>query len=315
MSNPISSLFTWIKANKLSAFLLALIAYSLYSQYQAIKPFANQANFIDSNSSGGMMTSQSVVAGSPMMAKSLSLPITGGGFGGGAPDVAPADRLVSRSTYLSIKVLNVSESLAQIEAMAVKLGGFMVDSNLSSLDAGADGSISVRVPSEKRDVALATMRQTGIRVVSENVQGTDITQEYQDTTEQLRILNLTKTKFEALLNKAEKVSDMLDVQQELSNLQRQIDSHKGQQEYLANSAKYTLITAFLSTDELALPYSSPSQAWRPSVIFKEAVRGFMTNVRGLGNNLIWIGVYTPFWLPVLLAYLWWTKRQKTQVGV
>lgn len=307
MSNPLTPLLAWVKANKLSSFLLAVVVFGFFNLNQSARTFSTQTNSGFSRTSSNIMMDS---APAPMMAKNFSLPIAGGGSG--APDVAPADRLVSRTTSLSIKVTNVSESLAQIEAMAVKLGGFMVDTNVSSLDAGADGSISIRVPSEKRDAALVTLRQTGVRVVSENVQGTDITDQFQDITEQLRILNLTKTKFETLLNKAEKVSDMLEVQRELSSLQSQIDSYKGQQEYLSNSAKFTLITAYLSTDELALPYSSPSQAWRPAVIFKEAVRGLMSDLRGLGNNLIWLGVYTPFWLPVLLGYIWWAKRQKSR---
>jgi len=315
MSNPLSSLFAWVKANKLSAFLLAVVVFGFFNLNQTNSGYTSQRNSLGSSRAGVMMDSVSSSPTSPMMAKNISLPITGGGYGGGAPEVAPEDRLVSRTTSLSIKVTNVSESLAKVEAMAVELGGFMVNTNVSSIDEGADGSISIRVPSEKRDAALAFLRQTGVRVVSESVQGTDITEQFQDTTEQLRILNLTKSKFESLLNQAEKISDMLEVQRELTSLQSQIDMYKGQQEYLANSAKYTLITAFLSTDELALPYASPSQAWRPGVVFKEAIRGLLVNLRGLGDSLIWIGVYAPLWLPVLLGYIWWTKRQKSQAGV
>lgn len=311
MSNPFSSLIAWVKANKLSAFLLTIVVFGLFNLNQSTRTVSRQTTngYMGEARSEVMMDSLAA----PMAAKSIRLPFTGGGDG--APDVPAADRLVSRTTSLSIKVKDVSESLRQIEALAVQLGGFMVNTSNSSVDEGADGSISIRVPSEKRADALAELRQTGVRVVSESVQGTDITDQYQDITEQLRILNLTKTKFESLLNKAEKISDMLEVQRELTNLQSQIDMYKGQQDYLASSAKYTLITAYLSTDELALPYTSPGQAWRPGVVFKEAIRSLMIDARGLGNGLIWLGVYTPLWLPVLLGYLWWVKRQKTRAGV
>jgi hypothetical protein len=90
------------------------------------------------------------------------------------------------------------------------------------------------------------------------------------------------------------VSDMLNVQRELLNVQQQIDAIKGQQAYLEGSAKLTRISVYLSTDELALPYA-PDDSWRPSVVLKEAIRSLILNVRGILNALIWIAVFFPFW--------------------
>jgi hypothetical protein len=311
MPNPFTAILTWIKTHKLTAFLLALVIYLCYRMSTPV-PFAlqNRDNFAVTR--GEMMMDAGVAnsAPAPMMAKSAVMPVTGGGLGGVMQDYG-ADRMVTQSTYFSIKVKNVAESIKQIEQLANEVGGFFVNSSLSSLDQGSDGSIAIRVPSEKREDTLTALRGIGVRVVSESVQGTDITDQYQDITEQLRILTTTKTKFESLLNKAETVGEMLEAQRELLSMQQQIDSLKGQQDFLQKSADTTLITAYLSTDELALPYSAPSQAWRPGVVFKEAVRSLLTSFRSLGNGLIWIGVYAPIWIPVVGGYIWWAKKQKT----
>ncbi|HCC84125.1 MAG TPA: hypothetical protein DEP87_00340 [Candidatus Pacebacteria bacterium] len=311
MSNPLSPLFTWIKANKLSAFLLAVAAFLILRVYAgSVTPMPYRNFDSDTSYRGGVMMDSNVeVASAPMMAKTGVLPIVGGGNANTVAEIAPSDQMIARTTYLSLKVQDVPEVIRQSEVLATQLGGFFVNSSVSAADEDASGSITLRVPSVKRDEALTQLRQLGVRVISESIQGTDITDEFQDVTEELRILTSTKTRFESLLNKAETIADMLDAQRELLNLQRQIDSLKGQQEYLKKSAEFTLITAYLSTDELALPYSTPGQTWRPGVVFKEAVRSFLVNLRGLGNTAIWIGVYTPIWLPILGGYIWWNKKR------
>lgn len=227
------------------------------------------------------------------------------------PEAAPvesSDRLVIRNTNLSLKVNDVRKAIDGISAIAQGLGGFMVDSSLDIPEGGATGNISVRIPSDKLDQGLVSIRALGVKVVSENVVGTDVTSEYVDIEARLSTLLKTKAKFEQIMESAVRIEDLLNVQRELINLQSQIDSLRGQQKYLTQTSKLSLVTVYLATDELALPFA-PEQPWRPSVIFKQAVRSLVGSARGLGTALIWIVVYAPVWLPVLLL-VWWLKRRK-----
>jgi hypothetical protein len=113
------------------------------------------------------------------------------------------------------------------------------------------------------------------------------------------------------LEKAEKVQDILQVQRELINLHQQIDNLKGKQKYLQSNAQMAKVTVYLSTDELALPYS-PTHPWRPKVIFKQAVRSLIGTVRLAGTAFIWVGVYSIIWLPLLLVA--WLIKRRTSGG-
>jgi hypothetical protein len=307
MTNPLSSSVSWVKANKLSAFLLAALAFLLLrSLGDSPVMYATRSSSMER---GGVMMDYAA-APAPMRAKSMGSAVDSLiGRPQNAGISTSQERMITKDTSLSIKTTDVADSIRKTEALATQLGGFFVNSSVSAIDEGADGSISIRIPSVRRDEALTALREFGVRVVSESVHGSDITDQYQDVTEQLRILTSTKSRFESLLNRAESIADMLEAQRELMNLQSQIDSLKGQQDYLAKSTEYSLISVFYSTDELALPYTSPSTAWRPGVVFKEAVRSLLDDVRALGNGLIWVGVYAPLWVPAILGYLWWQKRQ------
>ncbi len=226
-------------------------------------------------------------------------------------EYAPTDtsnRLVIKDTSLSLQVKNVPEAIAQIESTAKSLGGYLVNSNLSKPDSIASGNITVRIPEEKRNEALDVYRKLSVKVVSENISGNDVTDQYVDLDARLAVLNKTKAKFEDILDRATAVSDLLNVQQQLVSLQSQIDSIRGQQKYLEQSSKLSLVSIYLSTDDLALPYA-PSNEWRPAVVFKEAVRSLVGSFRNLGSMLIWVFVYSPIIIPILVV-VWYIKRSK-----
>jgi len=230
--------------------------------------------------------------------------------------IAPTDqqdRLVITDTSLSLVVKNVKDVLGKIQELAKQQSGFLIDSNLSKPEEGGTGTISIRVPTEKINETLEALRGLSVKVVSEHVSGSDVTDQYVDLDARLAVLQQTKTKFEEILTKATEVEEMLQVQQQLISLQDQIDAIKGQQQYLEKSAALSRITIYLSTDELALPYS-PDNAWRPGVVFKQAVRSLAGFLRDLGSLLIWVGVFAVIWVPVLVAILLGKRLRRRVTG-
>jgi len=247
------------------------------------------------------------------------LPMTGGGIVADSVvsdkmlirrEVAPSEstnRLVIQDTSLSLQVDNVESKIKEIESKTTEMGGFLINSNLSKPNGVESGTISVRIPEGKRDEAMELFKVMAVKVVSENVSGTDVTDQYTDLQAQLEVLQKTKVKFEEILDKAYTVNDLMNVQQQLISLQQQINSVKGQQKYFEQSAKLSKITIYLSTDDLALPYA-PTNEWRPAVVFKEAVRSLINNIRGLGNILIWVVVFSPLWILAIFVIRFAKKK-------
>ncbi len=286
----------WLKRNKLTVILLAAVAY-LVLRDQVVLPLGG------GRMGGGVASFD--------MAQSV-LPKAGGGeIFQESPPTSGTDRMVITETTMSVVVKDVSEAIKAVQQKAESLGGYMVNSHLSKPEEAASGTITVRVPEEKLTEALEAFRRVGLRVVDENVSGRDVTDQYVDLEARLATLNKTKAKFEEILDRATQIQDLLNVQRELINLQSQIDSIKGQQQYLSQSAKLAKVTVYLSTDEFSLPYS-PAQSWRPNVIFKLAVRSLVGTLRGTGTALIWLGVYAVVWAPILVVIWILKKRKKTE---
>ncbi len=239
---------------------------------------------------------------SPSLMKSNST----GGYGYQPAPTEGLDRMVIENTNMSILVKDVAEALSGIEKQTVTAGGYMVNKSISKPEGAANGSISVRVPVEKREAAMEGFRALGVKVVSENVTGHDVTDQYVDIEARIASLNKTKAKIEGLQEQATRVTDLMEIQRQLTNIEQQIDSYKGSQKYLEQTAKLTLISINLSTDELALPYA-PDKAWRPVVVFKSAVRSLVGTLREFGSLIIWLVVYAPVWGAIIGAVLLFKK--------
>lgn len=295
---------SWIKSHKLICLLFVIIFYLLTKDSLFISrssPVSRSYTGADTVSLGAMKNSSLPVSqeSSGMMNEAASAPVAN-----------VKDRLVIKDSYLSLQVSKVVDVQKKIIQKAEEIGGYMVNSSVTNPSDVASATVIVRIPAKQLDSALEYYRSLSIKVVSENLQGQDVTDQYVDLETQLATYEKTKAKFEEIFDKATVIQDILEIQREIINVQASIDSIKGQQDYLVKNAAMAKITVYLSTDELALPYA-PSGVWRPEVIFKQAVRSLAGVFLGLGTLLIWIAVFGVLWVPALLIFLYIRKRKKT----
>lgn len=300
------SLFSWIKQHKLTVFLLIVII------FLAVKPAIPRPLTTLRQASYGVvsdMTAPVGIGGFTGMTKSVeSVPV---------PNEAPpqtdvSSRLVIQNSYLSLLVKNVMDVKDKIISYAQSAGGYMVNSSVSNPQDAPTATVTIRVEADKLKETLTYLHSLSVKVVSENLEGYDVTDQYVDVDKRIALLEKTIVKFQSILDQAQEISDITNLNQQIINLQSQIDNYKGEQEALKQNAKLAKLTVYLSTDEMALPYA-PSETWRPDVIFKLAVRSIVGNLRAIGTMIIWIVVYGVFWIPVLLIiWLVWKRFNRSK---
>lgn len=299
----IETMIELVKKNKLTTLLLLLVVYLL------VKPnlyyfLGTRKTYLPSSvgiGGGGEMASFETRSSRGI----LPAPIPPAEF----PPTESKDRLVVQESNLSLVVKNVRQAVDKAIEQAQSLGGYMVSSSLSQPEEAPYATLVLRLPSKSLKSALDYFRSMALKVSSENLYGYDVTDEYTDIEARLATLNKTKAKFEEIMARAEKVSEIMEVQRELINLQNQIDSLKGRQQYLEKTAELARVTLHLSTDEYVLPYA-PAKPFRPEVIFKQAVRSLVGTLRWLAKVAIWAGVYSLVIGPVALGVWYFKKRSK-----
>lgn len=219
------------------------------------------------------------------------------------------ERLIIKTGALSVVVKDVPASIKSIIALAEKSGGFVVESNTYKSGNAPYGVVTIRIPSKIFDEGVGDIKALG-EVVSENIQGTDVTEEYVDLDSQLKNLRAAEEQFLAIMKQATKISDILAVQNELTNVRARIEGIEGRMKYLKQSSEMSSLTINLSTDPSVLPVveNENGEKWRPIVVIKDALRSLVELGKELVNGLIWIVIFAPAW-GVALLIIWFIYRK------
>jgi hypothetical protein len=201
------------------------------------------------------------------------------------------DRLVIRNANLTLVVTDPTASVEAITKMAEDMGGYVASLNMYKAAYGTgnltatQGTITVRVPADRLDEALDSIKVGAIEVRSENVSGEDITQQYVDLQGRLRNLEAAEEQLQEIMGSATTTEDVMMVHNQLVQVQAEIESVKGQIQYFEQSARLSAITVELIPDVAAQPIQIAG--WRPQGTAKAAVETLIQTLQFLADAGIW----------------------------
>jgi hypothetical protein len=206
------------------------------------------------------------------------------------------ERLVIRNASLSIVVEDPAISIEEIADLAEGMGGFVVTSNLYETYFGEydsrvlahQGNITIRVPAERLDEALNTIKESAIDVQNEAITGQDVTEEYTDLDSRLRNLQSAEEQLREIMASATKTEDVLRVFQDLRQVREEIEVIQGRMKYLTESARLSSISVDLIPDVATQPLQIGR--WQPQGTAKAAVQALISALRFLADAFIWAGI-------------------------
>jgi uncharacterized protein DUF4349 len=221
----------------------------------------------------------------------------GSGTGNEEPagDPAPVEQRIIKTGEVGIEVDNVAVLLARVRALAVELGGYVGGSQAGTLEESA--SLTLRVPAARFDELLARLHELeDTKIVSEATREQDVTRDIVDLEARIRNLRASEESYRVLLERAEKIDDVLAVQARLDDVRGQIEQLRGQLETISGQADLSTLTVTLIPR--AEPVEAVQASWDPGATWKNAVASLVSLGQGVLDVLIWFVVV---WVPILLA--------------
>jgi hypothetical protein len=184
----------------------------------------------------------------------------------GLPSVPYAqDRMIVKSGEMDLLVVDTDVAIGGVSQLAIDYGGYILSGRSWYQDNFKFAQITIGVPSDQYESALARLRRLSITVLRETSSGQDVTDEYVDLDSRLRNLEVQAERLRAFMGEAQNVQEAITVSQSLSDVENQIEQIKGRMNYLGGRAAVSTITVNIEPERpTATPTMTPTNTPTPT---------------------------------------------------
>ncbi len=213
-----------------------------------------------------------------------------------------ADTYIVRTGSMSIEVPKIDPALDQVRTAILGLGGYVSASDQTNQPDQASASVTYRIPVARWQDALDAITRIAAKVDSAKSNAVEVTGQVLDLGARIDNLRTTEQALQAIMARATKISDVLAVESQLSDVQGQIEQLTTQQAHLKDQAALgTLTVAFSLPPTEAIVQTS--RGWDPGAQLDQASAALLGFGQGLGSLAIWlIVVGVPVAIFVLILF-------------
>jgi hypothetical protein len=162
-------------------------------------------------------------------------------------------------------------------------------------------NLTLRIPNENFD-AFITDVSTGVDYFDrKSVSIDDVTEEYIDVASRIKTKKALEERYLQLLKKANKVSEMLEIERELATIREEIEAKEGRLKYIQNKVS-------MSTINLEFYKTLEHKAGATVSFGTKFVNAIKSGFNGISSFFIWLIEVWPF-IVILVALIYFVKRR------
>jgi hypothetical protein len=224
------------------------------------------------------------------------------------PAIADTSKKIIKTGDISFETKNLYDTRKKIITSLRSLDGYVAEESETNDTYRRGLTLKLRVPSKNFDLLLDSVSGNAEKIDSKNVHTADVTTQFIDIKTSLNNQKLLEKRYQELLKRSNKMSDMLQIENKLTEIRTSIDSTQGTLNYLSRQVAYsTLEVSFYS--QQTPQYTGTTLGDRLSSSLKsgwELIQGLF-----FGIIDIW-----PIVILTSIAYVLvknWRMRRKTRV--
>ena len=231
------------------------------------------------------------------------------------PSVAPPP-MIARSASLAIRVKDVDASRSTLDAILARHGGYSAQLNVTRSENTAHAlQASLRIPATELSSAIGDLKSMG-SVENESQSGEEVTQQHTDLVARLKTARETEERLRGILQqRTGKISDVLEVEQEIARVRSEIESMEAEQKAMEHRVGFASVELQL-TEVYKAPLNSPDDSVGAR-INNAFVAGYHNAKETLLGFLLFFEEYGPallIWLVILSlpALLFWRRYRRVR---
>jgi len=215
----------------------------------------------------------------------------------GEDNGAPRDTaLIVKTGTMTIETDDVGAALLKARADVIRLGGYISGSEQSRNGDSITASVTYRFPSGRWEDVLDAIKDRG-ELKDEKTDSLEVTGQVVDLDARIANLRATERALQAIMQKATRIPDILEVQNQLTGVQGQIEELAAQVAHLRDQAALSTLTVIFQTPPAPV-VKETSKGWSAGVEFDRAVALLLSIGQALATIGIWLAIVV---LPVALG--------------
>jgi len=217
------------------------------------------------------------------------------------------ERKVIKNIYIAIDTENIENAFNEISFNTEALGGYVEYSSIGNKTYGyyektnsneemRYASINIRIPSDELNNMILYVESFG-DVTNKSTNTVDQTDYYYDIDNQIKNLEAREDRLRDLMNEAKDISDIIEVERELTRVRNEIDALTRNLAYIDKSVDYSFLNVQLR--EIIDIESKINPVERN--VFDEAKKGIIKNINRLINFIQSAFIFIISYLPMIVV--------------
>jgi hypothetical protein len=219
----------------------------------------------------------------------------GAGNQGGAPNAARDEAKIVRTGTMSLQVTDLEGAVARGRDAIRAAGGYVSASRQANDGERSVAVITYRIPSDRWDESLDAIRKLASKVIDEETGSVEVTNQLIDLEARIANLRASEKALQAIFEKATKIPDILEVQNQLTTIRGQIEQLDAQRAHLSDQASYGTMQVTYGLEVHAV--TEAAKGWNAGDEVDRATASLVDVLQALTSAGIWFAIV---WLPILL---------------
>lgn len=152
------------------------------------------------------------------------------------------EQKIIKEGNLRFETSDLAATYSQIQKNVIESGATIQNDTEGKDYESVFRKLIIRVPSHNFDVFIKSISKGVVYFDNKEISSQDVTAEYIDIDARLNAKKVLETRYLELLKKANKVSEMLEIEAQLSSIREEIEAKEGQLNYMQNRVTLSTIT-------------------------------------------------------------------------
>ena len=212
----------------------------------------------------------------------------------------PVENRIIKTAQLRFETPDMAKTAANIQSAVSKYNATVQQDFEGNVNNAVSKRMTIRVPSKNFNLFLDEISKGVSYFDEKEISARDVTEEYIDVEARIKTKKQLEVRYLELLKKATKVSEMLEIEQQLSQIREEIEAKEGRLKYLQSQVSMSTVTVEF--------YKTKANQQGATVSYgSKIVNAIKSGFNGISSFFIWLIEVWPFML-ILVALIYLIRK-------